>query len=184
MLTRSSKTYCSYPDSVCVYELSSDNSLPSIHVSFENQQSNASLVSSACSISSRAASFLGITQANIGMLYRAEARVADKFASLSCSSGLLTIGPSSKQRSLTLVIAASTSYAETKGNAVAEYSFKGPDPGDYIATVAASAAAKGSKALLRRHIADYSALSSRFTLIGREANGRAHSCLSRYREHH
>jgi alpha-L-fucosidase 2 len=107
---------------------------------------------------------LGITQAKIGMLYRAEARVVGKVASLSCSSSVLTVRPSLKQRSVTLVIAAGTNYAETKGNTAADYSFKGPDPGDYIAAVAASAAAKGSKVLLRRHIADYSALSSRFTL--------------------
>jgi alpha-L-fucosidase 2 len=164
ILTRSSKTYCSYPDSVCVHELSSDGVLPAIHASFENQQSNASLVSSACSTSRRTASFLGITQAKIGMLYRAEARVVGKVASLSCSAGILTIRPSSKQRSVTLVIAAGTNYAETKGTAAADYSFEGPDPGDYVAAVAASAASKGSKVLLRRHIADYSALSSRFTL--------------------
>jgi alpha-L-fucosidase 2 len=99
------------------------------------------------------------------MLYRAEARVAGKVASVSCSSGILTIKPSPKQRSLTLVVAAGTSYAETKGNAAANYSFKGPDPGDYIAAVAASAAAKGPKSLLRRHVEDYFALSSSFTLI-------------------
>jgi len=164
MLTQSSKIYCSYPDSVCVYQLNSHDSLPTIHVSFENQQSNDSLVSSSCSTSSRTASFLGITQANIGMLYRAEARVVGKVASLSCSSGILTIRPSLKQRSLTFVIAAGTSYAESEGTVATNFSFKGPDPGDYITTVAASAAAKGSKALLQRHIADYSALSSRFIL--------------------
>jgi alpha-L-fucosidase 2 len=163
-LTRSSKIYCSYPDSVCVYELSSDGSLPAIHTSFENQQSNASLVSSACSTSRRTASFLGMTQAKIGMLYRAEARVVGKVASLSCSSGILTVRPSSKQRSVTLVIAAGTNYAETKGTAAADYSFEGSGPGDYVAAVAALAAAKGFKALLRRHIADYSPLSSRFAL--------------------
>jgi alpha-L-fucosidase 2 len=164
MMTPCSKIYCSYPDSVCVYDLSSDGSLPPIRASFENQQSNTSLISSACSTSRRTASFLGITQAKIGMLYRAEARVVGKVASLSCSSGILTVRPSSKQRSITFVIAAGTNYAETEGNAAADYSFEGPDPGNYVAAIAASAAAKGSKVLLRRHIADYLALSSRFTL--------------------
>ncbi|KAI4717936.1 glycoside hydrolase family 95 protein [Aureobasidium sp. EXF-10727] len=112
----------------------------------------------------RTASFLGIIRANVGMLYRAEARVAGKISSLSCSSGVLTLNTSPKQRSLTIVIAAGTNYAEPEGTAATSFSFKGPDPGDYIATVAASAAAKGSKALLHRHIADYAALSSRFAL--------------------
>ncbi|KAG9585344.1 glycoside hydrolase family 95 protein, partial [Aureobasidium melanogenum] len=159
-----SQTYCSFPDNVCVYELTSSGSLPSIHVSFENQQSNASLVDSVCSTSTRTASLLGITQADIGMLYRAEARVIGKSSSLSCSSGVLTIIPSPKQRSLALVVAAGTNYADTEGTAASDYSFKGTDPKDYVATVAASAAAKGPKVLLRRHIADYSALASRFTL--------------------
>ncbi|THW82682.1 glycoside hydrolase family 95 protein [Aureobasidium pullulans] len=159
-----SKIYCSYPDSVCVYEVSSTGTLPIIHISFENQQSNATLVNSTCSTSSRTASFVGITQAEIGMLYRAEARVVGKPASLSCSSGILTIKPSSQQHSLALVVAAGTNYAETKGTAAANYSFKGSDPGDYIATIAASAAAKGAKALLHTHVVDYFALSSRFTL--------------------
>ncbi|KAI4729985.1 glycoside hydrolase family 95 protein [Aureobasidium sp. EXF-10728] len=150
--------------SVCVYELSSDDPLPAIHVSFENLQSNASLVNSTCSTSLRTASFLGITRANVGMLYRAEARIASKISSLSCSSGVLTINTSPKQRSLAVVIAADTNYAETQGTAATNFSFRGPDPGNYIATVAASAAAKGPKALLHRHIADYAALSSRFTL--------------------
>ncbi|CAD0026389.1 unnamed protein product [Aureobasidium pullulans] len=112
----------------------------------------------------RTASFVGITQAEIGMLYRAEARVVGKPASLSCSSGILTIKPSSQQHSLALVVAAGTNYAETKGTAAVNYSFKGSDPGDYIATIAASAAAKGARALLQTHVADYFALSSRFTL--------------------
>lgn len=107
---------------------------------------------------------MGTTRANIGMLYRAETRVVGSVASLSCASGILTVEPSPKQQSLTFVIVAGTDYAETKGTAPANYLFKGPDPGDYVATVAAAAAAKGSKALLRRHIADYCALSSSFTL--------------------
>ncbi|KAG9658653.1 glycoside hydrolase family 95 protein, partial [Aureobasidium melanogenum] len=159
-----SQTYCSYPDNVCVYELTSSGSLPTVHVSFENQQSNPSLVNSLCSTSTRTATLQGITQADIGMLYRAEARVIGKVSSLSCSSAVLTIIPSSKQRSLALVIAAGTNYAKTEGTAATNYSFKGPDPGDHVATVAASAAAKGSKVLLQRHITDYSALASQFTL--------------------
>lgn len=98
------------------------------------------------------------------MSYRAEARVVGKVSSLSCSSGVLTINPSSNQRSLALVISAGTNYAEIKGTAATHYSFRGPDSGGYITTVAASAAAKGAEVLLQRHLADYSPLSSRFTL--------------------
>lgn len=107
------------------------------------------------------------------MSYCAEARIVGEPSTLSCSSAVLMITPGSKQRSLALVIAAGTDYAEVKGNAAANYSFKGPNPGDYVATVAASAAAKGGKVLLRRHIADYSALSSRFVLDLPDTTGSA-----------
>ncbi|KAI5212835.1 glycoside hydrolase family 95 protein [Aureobasidium subglaciale EXF-2481] len=159
-----SKFYCSYPDSVCVYELASTNSLPKIDISFENQQSNASLVNSSCSTSTRIATLEGITQTDIGMLYRAEAMLIGRVASLSCSSGVLTIHPNPKHRSIVLVVGAGTNYAEDKGNAAANYSFRGSDPGDHIATVTALAASKGAKMLLRNHVADYTALSSRFVL--------------------
>ncbi|KAI5204155.1 glycoside hydrolase family 95 protein [Aureobasidium subglaciale] len=168
-----SKVYCSYPDSVCVYELTSTNSLSTIDISFENQQSNASLVNSTCSTSTRTASLEGITQTDVGMLYRAEARLVGRVASLSCSSGVLTVHTSSRQRSIAVVIAAGTNYAETKGTAAASYSFRGSDPGDYIATVAALAASKGARALLKNHVADYTVLSSRFALNLPDTTGSA-----------
>ncbi|GAB7356367.1 hypothetical protein MBLNU459_g7152t1 [Dothideomycetes sp. NU459] len=151
---------------VCVYEVSSTSSLPTIQVLFENVMSTASLVKSSCSNSSQSALFTGITQADIGMVYKAEARVVGSVPGVSCSAdtGILTIIPESSQRSLALVIAAGTDYDEAKGTAAANFSFKGVDPGEYVASTAAKAAVKSVAALQQSHIADYSALAGQFSL--------------------
>lgn len=109
--------------------------------------------------------FAGITQAEIGMIYKAEAKVVGLGHNVSCSSdGLLTITPGRLQRSIALVIAAGTDYDETKGTAAANYSFRGMDPGPLIQDTVAKAAAKSAQSLLQAHIDDYTALSGRFTL--------------------
>lgn len=76
----------------------------------------------------------------------------------------MTVTPGLFQRSLTVVIAAGTNYDETKGTPAANYSFRGVDPGSYVAYTATKAASKSSQALFNAHIADYTALSSRFSL--------------------
>lgn len=126
--------------------------------------SNASLVQSSCADPTQSALFTGITQADIGMIYKAEARLVGSNHSVSCSAdtGTLTIVPNPFQRSLTVVIAAGTNYDESQGTAEADFSFRGTDPGDYVATTAAKAASKGAAALRKAHIADYSALASQF----------------------
>ena len=157
-----STVYCSYPDSVCVYQISSTSKLPSVRLFFENVQSNSSLIQASCSASSQAALFSGITQADIGMTYKAEARLVDFAGNVSCSNstGILDIKPYSN--SLTVVMAAGTDYDETKGTHADNYSFKGIDPGPYVAATAAKAAGKSSNALEGAHVADYSALMRQF----------------------
>lgn len=158
--------YCSYPDSVCVYEVSSTSKLPPIEVIFENVQSNTSLVQASCSTSFRSALFSGITQADIGMTYKAQARILGSAGNISCSNdtGILTITPSAHQRSVALVIAAGTNYDENAGTAATDYSFRGADPGAYVASTASQAASKSSDMLKKAHVADYSSLISQFSL--------------------
>lgn len=149
-----------------MYEISSNASLPTINILFENVMSNTSLVEASCANSTQSALFTGITQADIGMVYKAEARVVGSSHSVSCSddTGVLTINPKPSRRSLALVIAAGTDYDETQGTATANFSFKGADPGEYIASIAAKAAAKTAAALRKTHVTDYSALASQFSL--------------------
>ncbi|ESZ90776.1 glycoside hydrolase family 95 protein [Sclerotinia borealis F-4128] len=158
--------YCSYPDSVCVYEVTSTATIPRINVHFENVQSDSSLVNSSCSTSSKSALFSGITQTDIGMIYKAEARVLGSTRVVSCSNttGILGITPSNNQRSLFLVISAGTNYDATKGTAANDYSFRGKDPGSYVSGTVAKAASRTGKALRDEHVSDFSTLMDSFTL--------------------
>ncbi|QSZ36903.1 hypothetical protein DSL72_008993 [Monilinia vaccinii-corymbosi] len=158
--------YCSYPDSVCVYEVNSTAALPMIDVNFDNVLSDSSLVKASCSQSTQSALFSGITQTNIGMIYKAEARVLGSTGAVFCSNttGILSITPSHNQHSLSLVISAGTNYDPTKGTAADNYSFRGEDPGIYVSDTAAKAASKTSQDLRDAHLSDFSALVKSFTL--------------------
>ncbi|CCD42397.1 glycoside hydrolase family 95 protein [Botrytis cinerea T4] len=158
--------FCSYPDSVCVYQVNSTTTLSKIDVHFDNVLTDSSLIKSSCSKSSKSALFSGITQADIGMIYKAEARVLESTKSVSCSNttGILSITPSHDQKSLSLVISAGTNYDATKGTAADNYSFKGVDPTAYVSSTIAKAASKTVKTLRNKHVSDFSALMNSFTL--------------------
>ncbi|KAI9640212.1 hypothetical protein NHQ30_011450 [Ciborinia camelliae] len=158
--------YCSSPDSVCVYEVNSTTTLPRIEVHFDNEQSDSKLIKASCSTSLKSAMFSGITQSDIGMIYKAEARVLESVESVLCSNitGILRITPYHNQRSLSLVISAGTNYDATKGTAAYNYSFKGEDPGSYVSDSVTRAALKTSKILKDNHISDFSTLMNTFTL--------------------
>ncbi|KAK5125244.1 hypothetical protein LTR85_000920 [Meristemomyces frigidus] len=138
------KSYCSYPDDVCVYDLSSSHALPTVSVTMENVQSNASLVSSSCARGQ--VSLNGITQAGIGM-----------------TNGTLEV-PAAGHRELTLVIAAGTNYDETHGTQAYNFSFRGVDPGAYVQSTVTSASNKSAGELYAAHVDDYSPLANAFTL--------------------
>ncbi|KAL1303302.1 hypothetical protein AAFC00_006707 [Neodothiora populina] len=159
-----SQVFCSCPDSVCVYRIASTVQLPPVDIVFTNEQANASLVRASCSHSTQSARFRGTTQADIGMVYAAEARVIGSTGNITChnETGTLHVVPSSQ--SLTLVIAAGTDYDETKGTPATDYSFKGLDPTAYVASTAASAAAQAFPRLMNKHVSDFTSLSSKFSL--------------------
>lgn len=160
-LITGSATYCSYPDDVCVYDLSSSHALPSITIGMENVQSNTSLVSSSCS--SDQVCLDGITQAGIGMTYKSTARIVGGHGRSHCSNGTLNI-PSTGRRDLTIIIAAGTNYDEAHGTPEYNFSFRGVDPGLYVQAAVNSASNKSAAELLSTHIADYSPLTSTFSL--------------------
>lgn len=162
-------TYCSYPDDVCVYDISSSQPLPNVRVSYENVQSNGSLVSASCSTGQ--ARLRGITRANIGMKYDSIARVVRDQRS-TCDGSTLTVSASGQQY-LTLVIAAGTDYDETYGTADHDYSFRGADPAAYVQQAVDNASRKSSRELLATHTSDYSALADIFTLELPDTQGSA-----------
>jgi len=153
-------TYCSYPDDVCIYDVSSSQPLPTVHVAYDNVQSNKSLVSASCSTGQ--ARLRGITQADIGMKYDSIARLLGNQRSI-CNGSSLTVPSGGRQR-LTLVIAAGTNYDVTYGTAEYNFSFRGADPAAYVQRAVGKAARKSSRQLLAAHTKDYGALANAFTL--------------------
>ncbi|SPO02020.1 related to Alpha-fucosidase A [Cephalotrichum gorgonifer] len=86
-------------------------------------------------------------------------------AGSDCSGDrVLAFTPASAERSVTVVIGASTNYDQSKGNAAANFFFKGPDPAGYVESVTSDGAAEIPEALLRRHLDDYHSLGSLFSL--------------------
>ncbi|KAK4497529.1 hypothetical protein PRZ48_011980 [Zasmidium cellare] len=154
------ESYCTYPDEVCVYDISSTRSLPSISISMSNTLTNATLVKSTCS--QNQVQLRGTTKADIGMIYQATTRVLGHNLHTRCSNGSLVL-PASSQRRATFVIAAGTNFDQTKGNAENDYSFRGIDPSSYVESTVERASAKNPDQLLESHIADYSALADAFS---------------------
>lgn len=159
-------TFCSYPAQVCVYHVVSSKPLPKLSVKFENQQSGGSLVQATCSDGQ--ARLSGKTQAGPpeGMRYEAIARIGGGGAgNSSCASdGTLTITPDAGRKSMTVVIGAETNFDQKKGNKENNFSFKGADPAPIVQSTTAKAAKECYKDTLRKHVADYTALFSAFTL--------------------
>ncbi|GME42755.1 Glycoside hydrolase family 95 [Neofusicoccum parvum] len=172
--TYSSTVYCSYPDLVCVYQLSALGGLPAITVSLENQQASAGLNNFSCSAGRVSVS--GLTQAGPpeGMKYEAVVQLVGNGTS-SCSNttgGALLVGAGGNATSMTLIIAAETNYDQKAGNAASNFSFKGADPGPVVERVIAAASAHASS-LLERHVADYTSLASGFILDLPDTNSSA-----------
>ncbi|OJD29787.1 glycoside hydrolase family 95 protein [Diplodia corticola] len=158
-----STVYCSYPDFVCVYELRARDALPSVTVSFENQQADAGLNSFTCEAGR--VRVVGSTQVGPpeGMKYEAVAQLIGG-ANNACSNGALTVSPGRNASLLTFIIAAETNYDQKAGNAESSFSFKGADPGPKVEAVIAAAANHSSALLRQRHIDDYTGLAGAFVL--------------------
>lgn len=167
--------FCSYPDDVCVYQLSSDKSLPSVSIALENQLVSPDLVAISCG--ERYARLTGVTQEGPpeGLKYDAIARISDDSrGTLSCSeSGVLEIIPAADENSITVIIGASTNYDPSKGDAASGFSFQGTDPAEYVENITSKGAAQTMEALLERHKADFSSLESAFSLDLPDPHGSA-----------
>ncbi|KAL5314437.1 hypothetical protein ACEPPN_017077 [Leptodophora sp. 'Broadleaf-Isolate-01'] len=163
--TYTSTVFCSYPDQVCVYELTSTGTLPSTIISFENLLSSQSYLNLTCAPTNIVLS--GYTQYHsdwpLGMEYYAMARVISS-STASCSGTSLVIAEKSGVNSFSLIIGADTNYDQTKGDAANEFSFLGVSPVKSVQDVTSAAASKSVSTLLADHITDYSGLMSAFTI--------------------
>lgn len=159
--------YCSYPDDVCVYDVSSSHGLPTIEVSLEQVQENASLISTSCTDAQ--IQLTGSTlvdegfSPDLGIKYDVRAKIVGSEVSSSCEGSVMHVG-ASEERHLTLVFAAGTNYNESNGDAEHDYSFRGADPGSDVQNAIDKAAAKAPSALLSAHTEDYGALTKAFSL--------------------
>ncbi|KAF2138264.1 glycoside hydrolase family 95 protein [Aplosporella prunicola CBS 121167] len=159
--------YCSYPDKVCVYRLSSSDRLPTVTVSFENTLAAPELQNPTCG--DGFVRLAGVTQLGPpeGMRYDAFAQVVDSHIPLiHCSNtttGALVIPSSANTTSIELLIAAGTNYDQKKGTREHNFSFKGEDPEPRLRRLI-SAASKKHKTLLSRHLEDFQSLTHAFSL--------------------
>lgn len=158
-----STVFCSFPDQVCVYHLESDSSLPTLIVGLENQLVNSTLAKSSCE--DGVVVHTGVTQVGPpeGMRYTGMARLGKEKATVQCTDASeLELSPTGK--SITIILAAETSYDQKNGNAEANWSFKGEDPTQIVEETSSKAAKKDYKKLLKCHEKDYQKLSGAFTL--------------------
>ena len=156
--------FCSYPDHICVYSISSNASLPRISIGFENNLAGQDTLNTTCGNDYIRLSGYTQTGPPLGMKYEAIARIQSGVQSTSCSDGILTIDPSSRQNSLFVVIGADTNFSQKKGNAEHGYSFKGADPSSEVERITTAAASKTYKHLLMDHVDDYRSLEGAFVL--------------------
>ncbi|KAI1150374.1 Six-hairpin glycosidase-like protein [Nemania diffusa] len=157
--------FCSYPDQVCVYHIESTSDLPTITVGFENILATEDPITMTCA--KNAAQMTGYTQGGSpqGMKFSAIARTLGTSAVTVCSdSGRLAIQSAKAQKTQTIIIAAGTDYDQKKGTKQAGYSFRGADPEPIISSTVSKALSKTYTTLLARHLADYQALESAFSL--------------------
>jgi len=100
---------------------------------------------------------------DIGMTYRAQARIIGATNTTDCSpDGALTVSPSTTN--MTIVWTAGTNYNASAGNAASNFSFRGADPGSAVSSTVAKAVAKSPASLMENHLADFTPLANSFTL--------------------
>ena len=168
--------FCSYPDHVCVYDITSSGDLPEISIAFDNQLTDSSLFNTTCG--NRHVRATGITQLGppTGMMYNGIAQLVGDVGSSHCSnttSGVLIIPAGSTSRKLSLVIGAGTNYDQKAGNEKSGFSFKGVDPGPYVESVTSAASQKAEKDLRQDHITDYQSHAGQFDLNLPDTTGSA-----------
>ena len=157
--------FCSYPDNVCVYHVSSSKALPALTLGLENVLVEQDLLERTCEDGH--IRLAGNTQKGPpdGLRYDSIARLTEcSGAKVECDGSSLKVASADGRKSVTIVLGAGTNFDQTKGNAENDYSFKGEDPAEYVETVTSNAAKKSYKNLLKAHTDDYQALQTAFEL--------------------
>lgn len=167
--------FCSYPDNVCVYSVSSNATLPKLSLILENQLVNSTLANSTCGTSGF--NIGGYTKVGtpLGLRFYAAAQLIGPGSNASCSTtqpGVLVV-PASSLNTVSLAVAMGSNYDQKNGNAAANYSFRGVDPDKAVDATVKSAVSRGYNWLLSRHIQDYTKYANTFSLELPDAAGSA-----------
>jgi alpha-L-fucosidase 2 len=148
-----------------MYRLNSTAALPEITVGIENQLRTNPPGTLSCDNNTLV--FRGLSYPELGMTYDARAQLVipnSPNTNFCDASSAQLIVPSSTVDSFQLVIAADTSFDDSKGNAENKFSFRGVDPASQVSATVSAAAKKSFDSLLNAHIDDFTSYSGRFTL--------------------
>lgn len=95
---------------------------------------------------------------------RAEATIPNSQVGLCDSNSGKLVIPASTANSFRIVIAAGTSFDDTKGNMADGFSFRGVDPAAQVSATVSAAASKTFEDLLTVHTDDFTSYTGRFIL--------------------
>ncbi|KAF2682901.1 glycoside hydrolase family 95 protein [Lentithecium fluviatile CBS 122367] len=158
--------FCSFPDQVCVYAISSTRTLPSLEIKLGNILAEPALQNASCAPGH--VRLQGVTQLGPpeGMQYDAIARVVSgSSVKYGCIESTLVVEPKNGTKSVAFVLGATTNYDSKKGTEEHNYSFRSDqDPGPRVEKQTDAAASKTASVLLHRHKSDFESLSGRFSL--------------------
>jgi alpha-L-fucosidase 2 len=152
--------YCSNPDSICVYDITSSGVLPLVTVFFGR---SFGFPEFECGPSYTRLSGNTQTGPPLGMKYEATATVDSSLTTIcSNSTGQLTIPSNNQISKLTIRWSAGTDYDIRNSDEAHNYSFRGSDPAEEVQRFAFL---EKDEALIRQdHVKDFSSLMGTFTL--------------------
>ncbi|KAJ6437332.1 alpha-fucosidase [Purpureocillium lavendulum] len=163
----STTQFCSYPDQVCVYHISSTKALPDVTVGIIDNYRTSPASTSTCSssgvhLSGRTAANQGM--GNIGMKFDAQLQKIGREQRPSCTKDGKMVIRGGHEKSVTFVLATGTEYDPKKGNAQNKYSFRGRDPYPTVLETIKKVSKRSYGNLLQDHIKDHQTWYNKFSL--------------------
>ncbi|KAJ5659962.1 Alpha-L-fucosidase [Penicillium longicatenatum] len=152
--------FCSQPDDVCVYQISSNLPLPAMKISLRNDYLNSTLVKTSCigyqlqmagHLAQPGMQFVGVSQ-------------AVQPTAAKCNGDSIILPEGSKDTSLAIIVGAGSNYDQTRGNKAAGFSFRGADATSAVKRTVSIAASLSFEDIFTRHVQDHHALFSTFSL--------------------
>ncbi|KAJ5279841.1 alpha-fucosidase [Penicillium angulare] len=152
--------FCSQPDDICVYQIVSNSTLPSVKFGLSNNYLNSTLAKTTC-----VGSQLQISGqlADPGMRFVGVSQALQPSAA-QCTGNSIILPKSSSNTNVTIVLGAGSDYDQKKGNRAAGFSFRGVDPTAAVRKSVSAAASQFFDEILARHVKDHQSLFDTFSL--------------------